>query len=1260
MAPKPKNKDTNTPTDSKALGINPEALLSYLQQQQIKKDDSWKPSIVNFQPNGQPVVQTQLAGSYSFNTVAPQYIAPGYEHLRDLSIKKDLEGQQEYSKWDKVRQTIGETDITPLHPTYGKVMNGINTAMSEHDSNLRQGRWSDNGGLIADFTNDLVKNKGLGDVMSTIKTVGEAKDVIKAKGDEYDPITQTGGIPPEERAYYNANPGTYKEAQFDKNNNYIGGIGFTPATIYETRNIPKEVQDATDKILASSYKDANGVYQLGNMAAEWGIDINKKVTAEEVSQIVASHIYANGGREYLDHKAKVSVYNKYNGLDANDPAQLDMIKKLATKMAEDKNDPSSAMMKEALTKGDSFLSANAMNILGIKESNDLEQLIFKGAIARSAFEEVSTHYGTDTEYIARLNDSLKAEKEAKTDNINYSLVPGAAQIVVKVDSSTPDYISNQQNELTSRAGILETQLKAYSKEFGSNSSQDAKYRQMSQERADIERKLEDLKLYSEAAVKPFENTFTSLGKSLTQTAIAYNQGADKTMTTKQFKLQFLKGVQLFIEGKNDGEVLASTGLKSSVDLKGKNAMYAGNFKGSYVARVEGIGEDQRVVDNRDAGNIIGLMKATADKWKKDNPGKENPDALYDAAIITGIIGDTTTTPAGRGFNNHLASNKELSKNIANFVVSESQSNKKLGIYDEISENTGVDIQDIQRVIKPDSTNLYAANIQTGLARKEGRSMFIWKAEINETSKDAENAKILDKIRKVYPNGINIPVMLTPSVEKIHLEGMKDSYYNVYNEIKNSKTKPGLQFENTLNNLALGFGVASNIAPQIDNANLYGLDGRGLNAPTLKNGLLASQRAVIIDGNELIITAKDDPGSGTKWDKSFTVAVKKDGQSYIYWDNAKTGERTLMTQEEKNSKGDPENWVQHGFDTDTDVKAFIARGYMDTIASKQSFNNGGVGQSGNNRPFQGWDRSSSKTYKTTVNYYGKPVVQNTYIPQDKLKSLEGSGIKIKSTVGLPYVHTDVYNNVVNTMKSNDLTLTGGMRTIEHNAPGGAEDSKHYLGVTVDIANDAKGKAFTAKLKNNPKLKQELGISWDDVHDKGTGLHLHLEFAPQSSKQITQTKGSAINMTANKVMNAIAGIESNNKNIGDHYKNKDANSSAFGKFGFTDYWFPKMAKHYGLPIETIKARPDLIEEYAKTEYFNTALGEINPYFDKLKVKMRTFISDFKMEDAIMIYHYGGEDYIKGIVNGTRSPNEIPRQDKGNKKSIRQYIQEHKKYM
>ena len=1264
MPPKTKEKEAKPRTDSRALGITPEALLGYMQQQQFRKDDSWKPSIVNFQPNGAPVVQTQLAGSYSFNTVAPQYIAPGYEHLRDLSIKKDLEGQEQYSRWDKVRQSVGEADVSSLDPSYGQVMNGINTAMSDHDNNLRQGKWSENNGLISDFTNDIVKNKGLGDVMSTLSAVGEAKANFKAQGDEYDPKTQTGGISPEERAYYAANPGTFKQAQFDKNGNYIGGVGFTPATVYATRNIPKEIQDATDKIMASSVRGADGLYSLGDLAYQYGIDTHKRVTADQVADIVKSHIYGTGGKEYLDHKARVNVFNKYGDIDTTDPAVLEEVKRIATDMANEPNNPNSDMLRKIISKGDSFVAANAINILGAKETNDLNDTLLGGAVSRSAFDEISTQYLKDelgmSEYMERLKSSLKGEEEAKAPaDVLYSLTAGSASILVKVDSTTPVAIREQEATWTARAAQLDKDLTAYKGDMGANSEESAKYRAMSIERAELERKLEDSKTYSKVVVQPYEKMVASSGKSLTQIASIYNQAVDKNMSTREFKLAFSRAVQLRIEGKDVGQAMAESGLKSSIDLTKIKPEFRRNFKGTYGSIVEGYGEDQKAIENQNVGNLANIVKNTADKWKKENPGNVNPEALYDAAIITGIEGDTEKSPGGRKYANYLASNKSMAQDVNNFIVSDSQagSNKKLTIIDEIAEKTGVDVGFINGLLE--NKNLYAASIQTGNAKKEGRPMFFFKADIKEGNKDAESIEKVEKLKEAYPNGISIPVMLTPSVEKMNIESMRDATISLFKELKTTKQKPGIAFENTLNNIALGFGVSSNISSQIDGANLYGLSGRGFNATQLPNGLLSSQRAVTIDGQQLIITALDDPGAKDKWDKSFAVSLKKDGKVYEYYDNSVTGERALMTASDKDTQETPSQWVKHGFETDTDVKAFISRSYMDALIEKGSFNTGGGGQSGS-RAFEGWKRAKSGTYKSKLISNGETELHTTYVPQDKLKSLVGSGVKMQSSVNLPYVHSDVYNNVINTMKANDLTLTGGLRTQEHQVKGSAENSKHYLGVTVDIADDAKGKAFVKKIKGNPKLQKELGISWYDVHDKGSGMHLHLEFMPQNSKITTKSSNKNINASANSVMNAIAGIESGGKNIGSHYKDKQANSSAFGKFGFTDYWFPKMATHYNLPVETVRARPDLIEEYAKTEYFNTAVNEINPVFSELKMKMRTFIPDFRIEDAVLMYHYAGGAYVKDIAKGIRSPNEIPRQDKGNKLSITKYIQERKKYM
>lgn len=85
-----KDKDTDKGTTTKASGMDfsPEALLALMQRQQFRQPDKWQPSVVNFQPSGVPTVQTQLAGTQYYDTTPTQFIAPGYEHLRELSVKK--------------------------------------------------------------------------------------------------------------------------------------------------------------------------------------------------------------------------------------------------------------------------------------------------------------------------------------------------------------------------------------------------------------------------------------------------------------------------------------------------------------------------------------------------------------------------------------------------------------------------------------------------------------------------------------------------------------------------------------------------------------------------------------------------------------------------------------------------------------------------------------------------------------------------------------------------------------------------------------------------------------------------------------------------------------------------------------------------------------------------------------------------------------------------------------------------------------------
>lgn len=1253
-----KERRRNQTTEASGMPYTPEALASLMAQQQIRKPDEWKPSIVNYQASGVPSVQTQLAGTQHYDTTANQFVAPGYEHLKELSIKKDLEGKQYKSKYENTMDTIAGMDVGN-NPTHIKALQNIQQAAAKHTENLRQGVWGYNTDMVNDFTKDVVTNKGLSQLIAVKAQQAEANEKIKELTGDYDPVNG-GGIPPGEIEYAMANSGTVNDAVMDENGNMLNTLSFKAKPIYEHRNMPKEVGDTTSKLMASATvrkdEDGNFLYQLA--PNQYGITSNTEVTEEQVRAKVEDYLYLNGGNDYLKHKARVSAFNNVGGVT------LDGLK-LLVKQGKEMEGENGGIFTDLSSADDKKLIQEASGILAASEFRDMRRSLLNGAEAANAYNKEELSFFNDTDGLARDKEAREA-KAAKLAGIEpevnkFSFFTTNSQIV---EALNPENMYNTNKELSDIGAEIinaEAQIKSLGSTRGGNATDNAKYAELKQTIQGLKNRESNIRNTTATLVNGVGDYMWETQKiSLSQ---IYDLDYLPSMKGKDAvdRNYFMNTITAAIaaESDNDSKTTAADVLSKS---KIGTGIYSGNRKnkniGAYNTSKESNNPEDYGFTSDSSKNLLELTTRVGKDLKKAY--KDNADGvagvkmpqqrtkLTDLLYINKVQGATEKDTEAMSLNNNITaiSNQSLTnfEGLTMYNIDGSVGKSfPLAMKDEFNIDPTVlknifdleDKSDTGSMVLPTTTQTYgnAGSIAFALKLK------LKKANDNMTPDEKKAIKKIEaKIgaNTHYETRVNLGGANQKQAEELIGNSVRALY------LANSLT--GKIPRTILQQAALVHANVTGLSKAIDEARIN----------SIPVGPNASKRNDIVDkaaGRSYHLSAfSSDNGKS----KMFTMEVDE-GNGKFFLTNNGTDDPSYHTQAEIDKDPKLQKMV---FNNDLEVKAFISMGRLEKERQNKidslrgNFNEGGAGSS--SVATMKFKRDTAPTYKNTVTLAnGKQVEQTTYVKN--LADLSKS-VKFLPSAGIPMVSSDVADKATNVFNTYGLTIGGGLRTKEHQVKGSAENSKHYAGYSLDVANDANSTAFTKKIIGNVALQKQLGIAWADVHDVGNGKHLHLEFAPptKGNTPIDKSWGGT-------VMNAIAmGESGNNPNIGNHYADKKANSSAHGRYGFTDFWYNKMATYYGKTAEEVKKDPKLIDQYAKTQYIEEAKKEIKPIFDKAKMYLRRFKPDFDMTDAMLAYHYAGGNFFRDLANGRRSLYEIPRADKGNKLTILEYIKNKRKYI
>ena len=410
---------------------------------QQTKDNDFKPTVIPLQANRNPVMQTALAGTMSYDNSAPMWVAPSYSQLKDLSIQKDTEGKVQKSNWDKTRAKFYDAIPDVGDPTYARARMLMNEAIDKHDIALKEGLWSDNANLISDFAKDLYEKKGGKQLMAMQQAQEERRKEVEEAVDKYK--DGVDGIRADKINFYLT--GKYTPYEFDKEGNVIGGGKLIYPEIYKERNLLKEEDELVKGIIADSRenldKDGNKVYTIPTgLTGKYAIPGIENVTEARIHELVKAHLLNTGGNEYLQREGEIKQFNS--------PLDVDSAKNLLAQYSKEVEDKDNIFTK-LLALSDSELQSQLDNGLGAKlYEQEYRHSLFSGMTAKYAYEkqtlkeieEIAEIEAVKARYKGTSNDSPTSE-QISTSIMTFQTI----DTVQELDPTSPLAIERKKTSL---------------------------------------------------------------------------------------------------------------------------------------------------------------------------------------------------------------------------------------------------------------------------------------------------------------------------------------------------------------------------------------------------------------------------------------------------------------------------------------------------------------------------------------------------------------------------------------------------------------------------------------------------------------------------------------------------------------------------------------------------------------------------------------------------------------------------------------------
>lgn len=1221
----------------------------------------WKPSVVPLGSNQTPAMPMQIAGALSYDNSPNMYISPGYGELKDLSILKDTQGKYNKSAWEKAKENIYNLGLDHTDPSFMQAKALMDQTIDNFDNELKTGLWSDNEDRVKNFTQDLLNKKGGKQFLAIKQAAAENTKALGQAVDDYDPETQTDGIRQDEVNFYSQPK--LKPFVFDKDGNVIGGGQVSYPKVYKNRNLPKEI----DGILKNTeyFSDFGTVNEDGervmfvntDMFGKYGIEKGKEVTPERIKEAAESYLMATGGYEYIKRQGEIKEFNNPISVDE----AREKLKALSEVDGQDENNPYLTL----LGTDDSELERQLRSGLGnTLQTASLRSSLLSGAIAKNSYTQRDIEFVNDEVLQhaenARVDSLYKKSKSGSGDGDGYEAPEIKPYSVLGYTISTYETLDPTSSvSIQGKKQALGTELTSLNANLGEMKKipgyeNDANYQALTQRKADIDAELKILNETDKQNIKYFgdlikESTKVGLYSSYDNYAgqAKFTSGKAQPVSRDTYNNAIASAIVAYSDDDprtSPEEILNNAGIGTSISFDGNR--YINNVRNSGLRNYQesskktissGLGYGSITTgEDYNSASLLGIVTKAGERLKEKSKEKGTSNTILKDTTIFSLEGDVEKHPESKRFANAEKNIYELVKNnletVKVFNPSGNPAND-LSLVSALSQQTGFEVEDISKALYLSAVKLTT----TQSFGKDKGSVYVasFKYKPVKESEEPTIYKLQEELRSKKGGTDNYAIRFTlgPNQKGVDAE-MQVALKSLL--LTNRESILGMT-DQAKERAALALGNMDGTNSAVDMIHIYNLDGSGRNPSR-------SYRDVNFSGYKLRINARDLPFAKNAMDKDFTVQVEDNGQyKSIGFLN---GEAGLFTDDEL--KQNP-NIVKKNFDTDLDIKSYLN---LLKLKTETNFNKGGGGNNEVDITRSGDIRADkSNEYTTTVMRNGREYKTTTYVAPNDLINISGK-VKLSENSGIPYVHKDIADNVVNTLSKYGLTMTGGLRTKEHSPKGGVENSAHFNGYAIDIKDDNNSNKFYRALRSTPGLAKDLGITFYLDHNAGTGEHLHITFLPKRSNFSMNT-----NMTGSRIMNAIAQGESSNRNLGYHNTDK---SSAYGKYGFTNEWINRISKFYNKPEQEIRKNPDLIKQYANTEYLKIATDEINPYFSKLKQKAGRYIPNFSKEDAIFMYHYAGINFLKEVANGTKSIYDIPRADVGNTETLKEYVMKKRKYL
>lgn len=1229
------------------------------------KSNDFKPNVMAIPTAQTAPVQTQMLGTQYYDNTPAMFVAPGYGQWNDLATKRSNQAVATSSAWDKTKANFINNIPNIDDPEYKAVQGKFVDAMAQYEDKLNQGDWADQSTMVSSFVDDLINKKGGKQFAGLKYAVEEQRKAVEEKLANYDAEKGVGGMRNDETNY--ALTPKLSPPVYDNEGNIIGGLTYNYPQIYESRNVASELNEFMSKVKGSSTKqtdkDGNEVMLINTpMYAQYGLIEGTAYTPAQVQAAAMSYMKSTGANEYLQYLGKVKDFN--NGMD------VDSIRENIGRLAEaNKND---TFYQTLLNLTDEQLATEAKRLdLGARfYADDLQRNLIEGAIATNSYNQDKLSFVTDEAAM----DSYKKEQEILLKQ-KYGIPlygTGSGQIdengnpiedVSYVVSSTsindvnapamysPMSMSNALNQANTDLKTINAQLEGIKRNSDTYESS-ADYKRLSNQKAEIESKLKIINSYQAQNFQELNNVAKEATKTGLATLIQLIQ-TDKTSSSNKLTSQELSaGLMVAIYAETDDnpntnalDILKERGINSSIDSS--NFKMANKKSYEYISKyynrpqkaifnsssetVDMVGDDSSPT----TFNLLSYIKDVSKKYtsltkEKDRQGNKtyNSPIQIDSKVIT-VTGATEKNVEAKQFENAI---KDISSGVeaapTRYKVWNPFSNSTETLDQSLINATGSKPNVLNDVVK--FTGIQLASNQD-FAGNKGLVYYATYELKDPSERDNKNAyDAVQKAKKLIGanKSLSIPIQLGANDNKDI--GVRN------NLTKLLKRGVGVADPVTKQNMLLTIAKLDGVASSIDSAYLYNLDGSG------KAGV-KNTRDLRMGDADIRVKAINDPISYSKMDKSFEVYVKDTDGQYKMVAYDKENKPVLVTDAElKAGKG---SYTKKPFDTTEDIKAYLT----EVRLTQQGTLNSNFRIDGSKNPSYGTDRPAdkSKIYEYDLVKNGQPFKVQAYIPKENVVDIRGK-VKFSSNAGIPFVNKDIADNAISLANNYGLTVSGGLRTQNHAVSDSATNSSHFNGNSLDFRLDNNSRKLYQDIKRNPNLAQRLGIQFS--HD---GDHIHITFSkPQTNVSMQK------NYSTSSVMKAIAQGESSNRDLGYHYKDTKS-TSAFGKYGFTDSWINRMATYYNTSADVIRRSPNLVEEYANTEYIRLMDQETAPYLSKLKEKLGRYIPNFSKEDAIFIYHYGGGNRLKQLARGELSADSIPA-PQYNTLSFKDYVLNKRKYL